>query len=762
VKSFRDISIKRKMLVMTLVICGSVLFVAILALFTFQILNFRSNYQRDTATLAAIVAENSTAALAFRDAAAAAEVIGSLQAKPNMESAVLTAADGSIFAHYGRLVPAAFLTRYPRDGEFLFEGGKLLYTRPVVLEKKRLGTLYLSSDYGQTLGELLEIYGLVIVGITLVSVGLAMSLAGRLQRIIADPILRLAETAQAVGERSDYSLRIVASDRSDELGRLSRTFNEMLERIESQDQAIKESRERFSKAFDFNPTPISLHSMRDGAILDANMGFRALAGRVPMELIGKKPDDVGLCADMERFHDFLAMLRKNWPVRDEACRLRTGAGAIRDIMFSAEAIEIEGADCFIAAWRDITDQLVLEKQLRHSQKMDAVGQLSAGIAHDFNNLLTVIQGNASLAIADGQGAPDLELLEGILTATHSAAKLVRQLLTFSNKQVMEVATVDIEKLMASISEMLPRLIGEDILLKFEILPDLPMVRVDTIMIEQMILNLSVNARDAMPRGGRMTIRAEAVEIAADAVRRDPLARAGRFLCLSVSDTGTGIPADVLPHIFEPFFTTKPVGKGSGLGLATTYGIAKQHGGWISVESELGRGTTFRCFLAFESEDPLKQPQPDASPLVGNAHDSGAAASYRGSGPVGSLGSETVLVVEDEDSVRRFVTKTLEFHGYTVISARDGVEALRIWDRNGTKIDLLLTDVVMPHGISGTELARRLSEAKPALKVILTSGYNRELAAGTTLMPGRNRFIAKPYEYEALLKAVRSSLDSKEG
>jgi len=247
-KSLHDCSIKRKMVVMTLLICGSVLFVAISSLFAFQILNFRSNYQRDTATLAAIVAGNSTAALAFRDAAAASEVMSSLQAKPSIESAYLATADGAIFARYGKEVRAAALVRYPRSGEFLFQGGRLLYTQPVVLEKKRLGTLYLSSDYGPTLRELLEIYVLVILGITAVSIGLAMILSGRLQRMIVDPILRLAETAQAVGERSDYSLRTAPSNRSDELGRLATSFNEMLERIEDQDQALKDSRERFAIA----------------------------------------------------------------------------------------------------------------------------------------------------------------------------------------------------------------------------------------------------------------------------------------------------------------------------------------------------------------------------------------------------------------------------------------------------------------------------------------------------------------------------------
>jgi CheY-like chemotaxis protein len=272
------------------------------------------------------------------------------------------------------------------------------------------------------------------------------------------------------------------------------------------------------------------------------------------------------------------------------------------------------------------------------------------------------------------------------------------------------------------------------------------------MIEQMLLNLAVNARDAMPGGGSMTVRAETVVVTADAAKHDPEARAGTFLCLSVSDTGTGIPPDVLPHIFEPFFTTKPVGKGTGLGLATTYGIAHQHGGWISVESEWGKGSTFSCFLPIEEGG-----APAANPGA-----PGGEKPAAGSGRGRYFGSETILVVEDEESVRGFVRKTLEFHGYTVIGARDGVEALEICADHGPKIDLLLTDVVMPQGVSGVELARRLSESIPGLKIILTSGYARELEAGRASLPAHHRFLAKPYEFETLLKAVRSSLDFGKG
>ena len=507
------------------------------------------------------------------------------------------------------------------------------------------------------------------------------------------------------------------------------------------EQALISSEERFSKAFQANPIPLAILSLQRETITDANPGFQALTGYSRKELIGHTPRELGLWIDPEQGHQLVEQLRSNPSLRHSPCRLRGHAGTVYDILLSAELIELAGETSMLVIAQDVTEQLQLEKQLRHSQKMEAVGQLAAGIAHDFNNMLTVIKGNASLALVkQTAGAPDQPMLESILVAAERSTKLVRQLLTFSRKQILEIVPLNVGELLATLAEMLPRMLGEQITVKTEAPADLPPIAADGGMIEQVLVNLAVNARDAMPHGGRLTITARTTVISAAELRVNREARAGRFLRLQVSDTGCGIPPEVLPRIFEPFFTTKPMGKGTGLGLSTVYGIARQHEGWIEVQSEVGKGTTFQLFLPL-ADAPASATAPVNSGAAPRAH-----------------GTETILVVEDEETVRYCVTVILEMHGYTVITASNGQEALAVWPDRRATIDLLLTDMVMPEELSGFELARRLQADKPGLKIIYTSGYSRELASSKSPFPAGHHFLAKPYQSGALLQAVRECLD----
>jgi signal transduction histidine kinase/HAMP domain-containing protein/ActR/RegA family two-component response regulator len=394
--------------------------------------------------------------------------------------------------------------------------------------------------------------------------------------------------------------------------------------------------------------------------------------------------------------------------------------------------------CYVA---DTTDRLSLEAQLRQAQKMESIGQLAAGVAHDFNNMLTVIQGHAGLMLAKSTLPPELlESVQAIYFASERAATLTRQLLMFSRKNVMQQKPLDLREVVGTLSKMLGRLLGEPITLEFKPPPELPLVQADRGMIEQVIMNLAVNARDAMPKGGTLTISASPVELSDAYVQTHPEARLGAFVCLRVTDTGCGMDAATMARIFEPFFTTKEPGKGTGLGLATVYGIVKQHEGWVEVSSEPGRGTTFNVFFPASSE-PVKTPPRDTA----------FTASVRG-------GHETILVVEDEPVLRDMAHLILQDCGYHVLEAGSGVEALQVWEGNPGGIDAVLTDMVMPGGMTGRELAVRLMASNPRLKIIFTSGYNVEETNTDFFRRGGAVFLPKPYTRTDLAKAVRECLD----
>jgi CheY-like chemotaxis protein len=383
-----------------------------------------------------------------------------------------------------------------------------------------------------------------------------------------------------------------------------------------------------------------------------------------------------------------------------------------------------------------------EEALRQAQKMEAVGQLAGGIAHDFNNLLSVIRGYAGLLAQDASlGASVSEAVREMDDAADRATQLTRQLLTFSRKQVMTPEFLGLNEVLGQTGKLLRRVLGEDIALEVELAADLPEIRADRAMLEQVLLNLAVNARDAMPQGGRLRIRSAVLEPSEMTSRPRAGAPAGSFVTFSVSDTGSGIASEDLPRIFEPFFTTKGVGKGTGLGLASAYGIVEQHGGWIEVESTLGCGATFRIFLP-------SSPRP------------AAAAPRQETAPDTSGGHETILLVEDEAALRTAACLVLRHYGYRVVVATSGAEALKIWPEHATEIDLLLTDMVMPDGVSGSELASRLQSVRSDLKVIYSSGYSRELAARKGLLEDSFHFLPKPYTPAKLADAVRACLDGK--
>ena len=396
---------------------------------------------------------------------------------------------------------------------------------------------------------------------------------------------------------------------------------------------------------------------------------------------------------------------------------------------------------FLAVKEDITALKLLEAEYRQSQKMEAFGQLAAGVAHDFNNLLTAIRGNTEIIALEGHlNAEQTECVKEILLGTERAANLTRQLLLFSRRQAMQFKPLDLNEVVISVTKMLQRLIGEHIVLQTRFGTGGMSVHADPGMLEQVLMNLVVNARDAMPKGGELIIQTEAVRLDHAAVQKKPKARLGDFIRLSLRDTGTGIaPADMV-HIFEPFFTTKEIGKGTGLGLATVFGIVEQHKGWVEVESQLGEGTTFGIYL------------PRLETKANTEFITDPQTKTRG-------GTETILLVEDESGVRQLTRHILVRHGYRILEAASGVAALQVWSEHREDIDLLLTDMVMPEGLNGRQLGERLLHERPDLKVIYTSGYTDEMLTEGSALRHAPNFLEKPFSPVQILHKIRTCLDS---
>jgi two-component system cell cycle sensor histidine kinase/response regulator CckA len=381
-----------------------------------------------------------------------------------------------------------------------------------------------------------------------------------------------------------------------------------------------------------------------------------------------------------------------------------------------------------------------QERILHRERLTAVGQLAAGLAHEFNNIMTIVQGHAALLKEN----PNLDE-ESVKSLTHITegadrmAKLIRQMLAFSSKQVMQPKALDVPEILGHTSEMLGRLLGGQVALNFEIAPHLPPILADPDMFQQIIVNLVVNARDAMSSGGQLTIRATESIFAPTDIPSKSDRKPGQFVRLSVTDTGSGMDTAIISHLFEPFFTTKDVGKGTGWGLATVHGMVNQHQGWIEVESKLGRGTTFDIYFPAADKPLEKQAEPADFPDI------------RG-------GQETVLVVEDESVLRELVFEILSLQGYGVLEAANGLDALHVWDQNRKKVDLLLTDIALPHGPNGRELAGQFRKENPRLPVIFSSGYAQEMVEGSEDSSQRTFYLSKPYNPAQLAQAVRHALD----
>lgn len=628
-------SIRRRLIRITMTACGAAL---LLAGGGFVWVDYSSSYRAAVArleSLTQIVAHQITAALAFNDEKAAAEILRALSNEPHIFRARLRDRQGKTFALYEG--PGA--NPYPPCvGEERGYGphafpGTLAVMQPVVSEGERLGIICVHADLREIRDRTrtnLQILG----GLLALSLLAAFGLVSRMERRITKPILQLADTVRAVTERRDYAIRAIPAER-DETGLLVEGFNEMLAQIQARDAQLEAAR-----------------------------------------------------LDLER------------RVEERTRDLKTK-----------------------------------EQQLIQAQKMEAVGRLAGGVAHDFNNMLTGILGFAEMAAQHTPPEnPNHEYLKEIVGAARRAKSLTAQLLAFSRRQMLRPEIVDLNALVGETTGMLRRLLGEGIRLELDLAPAPGYILADPGQIEQVILNLAINARDAMAGKGVLTLRTTAVSLHDPLSWRDETVPPGEYLTLSVTDTGPGLAPEAQAHLFEPFFTTKAKGEGTGLGLSTVYGIVKQSGGYLTVKSSPGDGATFTIFLpkAVPRETKTEVRKPSEPNL----------RIHRG----------TVLLAEDELVVRKLAKEVLRHQGFSVIEAADGREALKLFEADPNRFDLMISDVMMPI-MDGRELSRRASEIRPALKILFMSGYTDDTTFRHHLKDRKIHFLAKPFTPACLAAKV---------
>ena len=539
-----------------------------------------------------------------------------------------------------------------------------------------------------------------------------------------------------VGVLAVFSKRLVPDFVLDGLEAVADQLAVGIERRRAEEE-LRQSEERFSRVFRASPAGIAITTADEGRFVDVNEAFCALTGYARNEILGRTTIELGFVQDLGEQADLLEQLRDLGTVQNVDLEVRTKRGDRRLVLASFERIELGGRPCLLSLMHDISERKRLEDQLRQAQKMEAIGRLAGGVAHDFNNLLSVIIGYCDLLFRTlPAGAAERSEIAEIRDAADAASGLTRQLLAFSRRQVVERRVLDLNAVVTRAERLLRRLVGDDIELVVRLAPALSLIQADAGQLDQILMNLVVNARDAMPAGGTIVIETAPAVLDEAYARDHPGARAGEYVCVSVSDTGIGMDADTQAHIFEPFFTTKEVGRGTGLGLATVYGIVKQSEAFIWVESARAQGTTFRIYFPPAPAGAAPEPAPRAE-------------------PASLTGSETVLVVEDSPQLRELIQEVLQVRGYQVLEADAGDAALDVARRHDGPIHLLLTDVIMP-GMNGRQLADRLTAVRPDVKVLFASGYTADVLVQYGVEGGRH-YLQKPFTPDALARKVREIL-----
>jgi signal transduction histidine kinase/ActR/RegA family two-component response regulator len=731
---FKDLPVGRKLTLIIMAATGWALFFAAVGVLLYDLTTLRPRTSADLSAQAEIIRVNSTAALEFHDSAAAAENLRTLASRPEIAATIYDSA-GRVFATHPDGAP-------PLGGPFeareTFTRDELTIARPILAEGDSVGWLFIRSGI-PPLWQRLPQYSL-LVGVLMLTLGvLAWMLSRMLRRSISDPLRRLADTAHVIGRDRDYRIRAM-KDSDDEIGEVTSAFNDMLATIEAREAALRDSTQRLRDAMQ----AAGMAQWRWDVSRDA-ISWGGEEARIFPE--GVRPRDASLAAFLDVIEpddrEPVERALRSAARTDGSCEVDirlAGAEERRWIVLRgrAERGNESGLEVFGLA-TDVTERRSLQQQLVESQKMEAIGRLAGGIAHDFNNLLTAILGYARFAKAGlPEGSQARDDVHQIELAGDRAAALTGQLLAYARRQIVAPRIADLNELVGRMQRMLRRLIGEDVTLDLACASRLWPTRIDAAQFEQVLLNLIVNARDAMPDGGRIVIGTRNERFDAATVRSRPEMAPGDYVVLTVGDSGVGIEPATLGRIFEPFFTTKEQGKGTGLGLAVCYGIVRQAGGHIWATSEPGRGSTFTVLLPRSEAEAESPSEPTAvSP---------------------ARGQETVLVVEDEPAVRALASRTLGSLGYHVLEAATGGEALGIARRYEGAIDVLVSDVVMPE-MNGPAVAEAVAAARPGVRIVFMSGYTEAAIDTENLgIPGAV-LLPKPFDPDVLGRAVRAVLDT---
>lgn len=735
---------------------------SLIAMFTRS--TFQDKVRNDMMTTMMLLSDYSVIPLEDDNKSNANEILASLRVKESIEYASIYNRNRSLFGVYGRDSESLTDEKIPkyRDGrgyEYT-EEGRLVMWQAIVREDVQIGSIVIQSDLGELSELFRQIYTVIFMSLFL-SLGLGYILAKELQANLSKPILSLSETAKQISEDKDFSARATKFG-DDEVGVLTDSFNDMLEQIQISNTALKESQERYRSfvqnsseptfRIDYDPPipinfPISeqlgMHRSR-ATIVQNNKAFR--------DLYGFEEHDEISYADIHEMIDEEIVRSAFSPVLPMA-NIETKMVVTEDnerVLLTSIVRTVEQGS-LIRMWitqRDVTElrkaeeeQDSLQRQLIQVQKMDSVGQLAGGIAHDFNNILVAILGYVELAqgLDEEAGLPEpiSSYHREIEQAANRAASLTRQLLAFSRRQIMELKRININEMLSDLEDLLKRLIPETIDMEFTQSEEPAIILADLVQLEQVVINMAVNARDAMPDGGKISLCVRHVTFDEEYVQDHPWAKIGNFIVLEIVDTGSGMPPEVQEKVFEPFFTTKPMDKGTGLGMSVALGIIEQHNGFIQVYSEEGMGSDIKIYLPSIRSRSVSKPKE----IIESA----------------PKGSETVLLVEDEDQVRNIARTILERSGYSVIEAKDGEEGLAMYEQHKDSIQLLLLDVVMPK-LGGEEVMKALREQGVTVPIVFTSGYSGGGIHDGFILEEGFEFLAKPYNRKKLQEKIRHVLD----